>query len=909
MQSSLLRAKLHRPASNAVAVSRTRLLKQLRAGLTCRVTLLSAAAGFGKSTLLSAWLDQLQAEQQPASKVKTGWLTLDSDDNSLPRFVRYVVAVIESIFPHTCTSVTGLMQDNLSASVEDLADAFSDCLRSLPDRFVLVFDDWHAIEDAATHTFVARLVQFAPPAFHLVISTRFDPLQLPLNRWRAQGWLTEVRQRDLCFTLDETAAFLQHSLAGATPTETVTALYGYTEGWPVGLQLAALALRGHPDQAAFLADMAANGNRFALDYLRDDVLAQQPEAVQAFLLSTAVLKRFCVGLCAAVLEIDEAEAQRLLNVVERANLFLVDLSTPAKWYRYHHQFQGMLLSKLSERQAPDKIAALHRRAAHWLSTHGELTEALDCLIRIGDLHAAADMLEAGRTERVNNGRAEELVDALACIPQHILNRRPLLLLSAAWVDGGRLDWASCSAKVERIERLLHEESVSDTHATPATIELELMALRCAMDHRLEGKVTLADIQAVWLRAQPDLAQIAHPVVGMLAEQCQFLGVIGLGLTMIDTALRHNADWPLAAQCDLLSRKATMLMWNCELDAAEPILQSITQMAQQHNLPLAALKSQLTLGVIAGVRHQLDACERYMLEVMADPFIDNAKCAMLAVSRLIEVYVYQGRLDQARHLVEQFQACARTINLRYLHEHAEAMTAYLALAAGDTGTAVAWVLRGLKQGPVHHPVDRLPIIRARILVAEGSAASLQAAILLLNVYIAYMERHHLRFYLVEGMSLHALALAGLGQTEQALAELSHAVQIAVPHGMVGRLIQRGQPMKQLLQALSTHPQHAAQTASAQLVLAAFGDAGETASLPPRAQSPQTLIEPLSDRESDVLRLMAEGLSNKAIAQQLIISPFTVRNHTVNIFGKLQVANRMQAVERARALGLLPIIKGQ
>jgi LuxR family transcriptional regulator, maltose regulon positive regulatory protein len=875
MHSILLRAKLHRPAPTAGAIPRPRLLRRLEDGLSCKVTLVSAAAGFGKSCLLSAWLD-----------------------HALPRFLRYVVAAIEDSFPRQCDPLVALRQERPNAPADELADTLANCLVSLPGPFVLVLDDLHVIDNPAIHALLTRLVAFGPPWFHLVLSARVDPPQLPLTRWRARGWLNELRQRELSFTAEEVAAFLGDSAPGPQPAELAATLHHYTDGWPVGLRLALLAWRGHADPAAFLANTVANRNRFALDYLRDEVLEQQPAAVQAFLLKTAILKRFCPALCAAVVQIDEAEAEQTLREIERANLFLIDLSSPPEWYRFHHQFQSTLLSKLSEWSDREAVADLHRRAAAWLSAHGELPEALEYLLAIDDLAAAADTLERHRSALVSAGRTQELSDALSLLPEQLLSQRPLLLLSAAWLDSWRLEWEACATKVRRAEQLLQvgASGADWTEATRVRVVCELVALRCAMDHRLEGQVTLAAIREAWEQVQPHLAGLPATVISALAEQCHFLGDHQLGLAIFDTALRQSGLWPFAARHELLSRRTTVLFWNCDLSAVEQALQFNRWFAQQHGIVADAGITRLTLGVIAAARHQLADCERYLRAVLTDLSLDNAKCVMMAVSRLIEVFAYQGRLDDARQALDLLKAFARPLGLRYLHDHAAAMEAYLAMMCGDAPAALAWVLGGLHQGPAYHPQDRLPIIRARILVTEGSPASLQAARQILDAYIQYMERHHMRFYLVEGLILQALALAGLGQAEQALATLASVVQLAVPKGIVGRFIQRGQPMQRLLQEFCSHPAYSEQAPQARLLLAAFPSADTAAQAEPAGES-------LSERECDVLRLMAEGLSNKAIAQRLLISAYTVRNHTVNIFGKLQVENRLQAVERARALGLL------
>ncbi|HMN28112.1 MAG TPA: hypothetical protein PKE45_08150 [Caldilineaceae bacterium] len=364
MYSILLRTKLHRPASPSTAIARPACLQRLQDGLTGKVTLVSAPAGFGKITVVSLWFEAVEA--QAAAALRISWLALEEADNHLLRFVHYLVAAIEDKYPQSCAAVTALLHPDEQATTEILADVLADALTQLPGRLILALDDLHLVEDAAIYAFLTRLIQHMANQLHLVLITRVDP-PLPLNRWRAQGHLNELRLHDLCFNLAETTTFL-HANLDQRPTDAMVAtLYERTEGWVVGLRLVVLALRGQTEYAEFAANIASASSRYILDYLVDDVLDQQTPSVQKFLICTAILTRFSAGLCAAVAEMDDASAQRHINDVARANLFLIELTSPDHWYRYHHQFQDMLLSRLHERYSSQAIATLHRQAATWLA--------------------------------------------------------------------------------------------------------------------------------------------------------------------------------------------------------------------------------------------------------------------------------------------------------------------------------------------------------------------------------------------------------------------------------------------------------------------------------------------------------------------------------------------------------------
>lgn len=899
MQSSLLRTKLHRPSRAPAMISRERLLGRLHEGMRSRVTLVSAAAGSGKSTILSAWLDlftlQPAAPDSPPA-IKASWLTLDETDNQLTRFLRCLVAAILESYPDSCAGIAALLYENPDPSIEAVADALINDLALVPGRLVLVLDDLHQIDDAAIHVLLARLVQHAPPTLHLVLSTRMDP-PLPLVRWRAQGWLNELRQQELFFTVEEAAAFLTRSLGSAPAPEIVVAVHKYTEGWPVGMRLAALALRGHGDPAAFLVDVAANSDRYVIDYLGENVLDQQPPEIQHFLMCTAILKRFNPTLCAAVLQIDEAVAQQQLSAVDRANLFLIDLNAPRRWVRYHHQFQSMLLSKLNERYDQQAIATLYRRAATWMGVHAELSEALGYLIAIGDFEPAADLIESRRVALLNRRHYQELAESLALMPPRLLHQRPLLLLASAWVQHWWLDRARAAATIDRLEQLLNDEATAMPESRQHLVRLEMTALRAGLDPAATDQGSLALIQATWARARPYLAQIHCTVVAILAERCQWLGAVESGLAILDDALEQTTDWPALARCHLLSERAKLLFWAINLVEAEQAAQVCLDLARRQDLPSITGPCRLILGVIAHVRNQWDLAATYLAGLVSDFHLENGRYAILAASALIEIYAFQGTPERARPYIERLRDYARSVNLRYMLDHVLALEAFLAMACGNQSAAMAWAITASHDSLVTNMTsesDRIPLACVRILLAEGSPSSLAAADRIVRELCSFHESRHHWYFTIEAQVFQALTWARLERTELALVVLDQAIQRAVPKGVWGLFTIRGQPIKELLQALR---RQGGSPVLVDVVLAAFPV--QIVGAPADDE-----LSRLTDRELDVLRLMADGLSNKEIAQRLILSTNTVRNHAASIFDKLQVENRSQAVARGHALGLLP-----
>jgi LuxR family maltose regulon positive regulatory protein len=893
MQSSLLQTKLHRPTVTAAIVARLRLFDRLHEGLSGKVTLVSAAAGSGKSTLLSAWLDRLATAD--AGTLKTGWLTLDTTDNHLSRFLRLLIAAIIDTYPGSGVAVSALLHEDPDPSIEAVADALSNDLILLPGRLVLVLDDLHQVDDPATYALLERLVRNAPAQLHLVLSTRLDP-PLPLNRWRAHGWLNELRQQELYFTHDEAAVFLAASLPDHLSPDIIAALHAYTEGWPVGMRLAALALRGHPDPAALLADVAANSDRYAIDYLGEVVLDRQPPPLRHFLMNTAILKRFNLALCAAVLQIDERTAREQLAAVERANLFLVELTTPPQWLRYHHQFQSMLLSRLNERFDRSSVEGLYRRAAAWLADRTELPEVMEYLLAIGDTAAAVDQIEARRVLLLNEHRYQELAESLAMLPPGLINRRPQLLLAQGWVQQWWLDRTAAAATITRLEGLPVIGADEMPPEERLLVDLEAVALRAGLDYAAPDRGSLSVIHDTWTRAHPYLSRIHSGVVTVLAERCQNLGALENGIAMLDETLASAEGWPPLVRCHLYNVRGRLQYWACLLADAEASCLASLALARQHDLPSITGPARLMLGAIAAGRHKLDEAEAHLIDIVSDIPLENGRFAIMGANKLIEVYTFQGRPGAAQPYIRHLRDYARLADLPYLHEHVAALEAFLSMVCGDLPPALSWALTGLNRSQtaaMYSESDRIPLIRVRILLAEGSSFSLRTAAQILHELAHHHKARHHLYFLAEARVYQALTLARLGETESALDALDEAVKLAVPHGVIGHFTLRTRPMKALLTAL----RHRTDTPElVDVLLAAFPAKNYT--VLDRGDP-----DPLTPREMEVLHLLAEGLSNKEIAQRLVVSTNTVRNHVAGILDKLGADNRSQAVAKARTLSLL------
>ncbi|NJN81695.1 MAG: AAA family ATPase, partial [Caldilineaceae bacterium] len=696
MPNILLKTKLHRPLPGRTVIPRPRIEERLHIGLEARLTLVSAPAGFGKSTLVSCWIsDRLEAKSEASSQdlsepiALATWLSLDETDILLPTFISHCVAAIRERHPQSCQLVVDLLEQMQSqASIEALVDAVCQSLESLQSPLVLVLDDLHVIDDPGVYAFLTGLVQNAPRQFHLVLITRVDP-PLPLSRWRARGYVNELRMRDLSFTLDEARIFLTENLDEPPPDELVATLHQRTEGWAVGLWLARLALRGQKDLTLVASQMDSVGSRYIVDYLVDEVLDHQPTEVQEFLIATALLNRFNAELCAVVVGIDTVDAESRIQDLLRENLFLIELSAPSRWYRYHHQFQDMLLSRLHTRCSQETIRQLHRRAATWLTNDGQVDEALRHLLAIPDPVAAADLVESRRLSALQEQRFFGLSIWLGAVPLTMVYQRPLLLVALAWVHFDQVDKRQCLAALARAEVLLEEMPSELSSSTRQMILLECFTLRLAMDHRaFDPAQALENARDWWSQLRSMLLQVHFNVPLQLAYSVQRLGDVDLALEIILTTVEAMASWPIAAKCRLLHTAGYVYWCGGNLAEAERTFLRNLQLAQQHELTLIAHISHHGFGAIADARNQPQIAEQHHLEVLKNPHLNGGRDAVMDLFALIRIYAHVGQPDKARLLVEELKGQTRTIHRPHLHDQIAALEAFVEQVSGNVPAACA-----------------------------------------------------------------------------------------------------------------------------------------------------------------------------------------------------------------------------
>jgi LuxR family maltose regulon positive regulatory protein len=892
----LLRGKVQPPRPPPAVIVRADLFSRLETGVDRPLTLISAPAGTGKTTLLTTWL---AAQPRPAA-----WIGLDPSDSQLTTFLRYVVAAMQTIAPSFGHAALGLLHLPQLPPVAYLATCLLDELAALDDAYILVFDDYHVIQDPTIHELVSQLVSGLPPTLHVVLATRADP-PLPLARWRAHGQIAELGAGDLYFRPEEVQAFLGNVLGTAPPPGVAAAFVDRTEGWIAGVQLASLALKASPDPIAWATTFRTSTHRHVRDFLLDDVLAQQPARVQAFLVRSAVLDRFCAPLCDALWdEPPEApSSQELLEHIEHENLFVVGLDDDQQWYRYHHLFQEALLHRLRAQFGAQAVAELHRRASRWLQSAGLIDEALEQALAAADLATAAQVVEASASIALNREEWTRLEGWLSLLPRELVRTRPALMVIQALVQRMRGQWAALGATLRSAETLLDEQTAVDGMPAPV-VRGHIDALWSDYYfHTSDEERSLAHAR----RALESLPEEHYFVRGM-ARLCAGVMQYQLGDGAAAVA-ELRGEWakhtPASAvyTCRVLLSLRGIYRAAADLQQLEEIAEALLQLSSAHQLPLSMSWAHYDLGFVAYQRNDLVTAEQHLVAVNEAQDRGHFLAVRDSILALSLTYQAQGHTALARITAERAsQRMVETGNEAQLTV-TRAVEARLACLRGDLAAATQW-LRSWYSGDSAVASWRfeLPrLTRARVLVAQNTSASLQLAASELAYLAEQCEQRFDVSHLIEVLALQAAASAAQDAITEALPVLARAVQLAEPGGYVRPFLEPGPGLAAVLRHLVAQ---GPVSAHARRILERLSDAAApTTAVPDTPRQPLLTAETLTWREAEVLAMLAARLSNKEIAQQLSISTETVKQHATNIYQKLQVSGRREAVSRARSLGLL------
>jgi LuxR family maltose regulon positive regulatory protein len=886
----LLKTKLFAPPARPNQVSRKSLLDKLNRARQMGIpALVSAPAGFGKTTLVGEWVR--------SSGLPFAWLALDEGDNDPLGFWRYVDAALQTIDRRIGEALRSalysmqvpVLQQVITGLVNDIIDS--------EEEFILVLDDYHAIEEAGVHESLNYLLDHLPPRMHLVIATRSDP-PLNLARRRGRGQLTEIRATDLRLTSEEIATFLNQIMLLDLTDEDIAALGQRTEGWIAGLQMVALSMQDEPDRHAFVAEFSGDDHYIA-DYLIEEVLQRQPVEFQRFLQQTSILNRLNASLCDAVTGRQDSRA--ILNTLERANLFILPLDNRREWFRYHHLFGELLQKRLRDAHSIDEVADLHRAASSWHESQGDIPSAIRHARSVPDHNRILRLLEENALVYFSTGELPQLFETATLVPQDLRKESPYLCIAAAWAglaSGHHPEIPAWLCAVEAHFGIPAETAISNQSLEPSrrSALLEVLVIRMQLPPARLSAQQRDHIVAI--RDQLDALPPDQLVLFSTTRDLQAVLAFNLGLFYEDrgdlamAAQAHTDAIALARQTrnSNLFHLSTAHLANIQFARGQ-----LRAVRQTHEQALAEAKklgqkvspyialSHAGLGTLHYEWNDLAAAERHFDEGLAHARLWNQW------ESLVPLALGRARLNQ--------RAREPRAALEILDDlgppPVEGMDLRLSVYAArlrDRDSASAWLATHITQSMLEpNPVNEAHILDLARLLAFLDRP--EEALVLIQEIIEFAQI---------GMRTHTLirakvALAVVGAQPEALVD---ALRLAEPEGYISTFVDEGEAMQNLLG-------HLLRQASLERRLSAYVG-GLLSAFEPAPRKPKRadgLVEPLSEREVEVLRYIAQGLSNPEIASRLFLSPNTLKAHAQNIFTKLDVHNRMQAVAKAKELGLI------
>ena len=910
--SPLLETKLYIPKWRPGLVSRPRLIERLDQGIERKLTLVSAPAGFGKTTLLAEWLTATPASQRAA-----GWVSLDQSDNDPAFFWAYFITALQKVQSEVGESALSLLHSPQPPPIESVLTTLINEINAIEDDFALILDDFHVIDAQPVHSAIAFLLDHLPPQMHLVIASRSDP-PLPLARLRGRGESTELRASDLRFTTDEAVAFLNEVMELDLSAADAAALETRIEGWIAGLQLAALSMRGREDVSAFIRDFAGD-DRYIVDYLVEEVLQRQPERVRSFLLQTSILDRLSGPLCDAVTEQEDGKV--LLEALERGNLFVVPLDDKRQWYRYHHLFRDVLHAHAMEEQ-PDQVPIRHRRASEWYEQNGLRSDAVRHALAAEDFERAAALIELAWPAMRMSDQEATWLGWVKALPDELVRARPVVSVGYAWtlLIGGELEAAE--ARLRDAERWL--EAPADTGERPDAPSSKMVVVDEEELRSLPATIASArTFHAQALGDVPGVEKYARRALDLLPESDYFRRAIPAGIL----ALAYWAGGDLAAAERLIadsmanmrtagnipnaisgtSLLAYMMMAQGRLQEAVNAYEQSLQLATEHGKP--ALRGTADLHVGLSELHR----ELGDLEAAIQHLLTSKELGEQAAH---DAYQYRSRLAQAR-MKEAQEDLDGALDLLDEAERVytggvipdvrpvAALKARVRVLQGRLAEAQGWVSeRGLSvEDDLSYLGEFEHVTLVRVLVAqyksEQEDRSIHEAMGLLERLLQAAEAGERTGSVIEILVQQALAYEAQDKIPLALVPLERALTLAEPEGYVRIFVDEGEAMRGLLRHATAGGIAGSYT---RRLLSAFDEPAQPASTPAQAAAAR-LAEPLTAREVEILRLIAGGMRNQEIADHLFISLSTVKRHVANAYGKLGVGHRTEAVARANELNLL------
>jgi LuxR family maltose regulon positive regulatory protein len=901
--STLLRTKFYRPSLPSDLVDRPRLIDQLNSDLDRPLTLVTAPAGYGKSVLVSTWLN--------ACELPSAWLSLDETIDDLGVFMAYFVTAIQTVFPSALQRTQALVTAISLPPIGVLAGSLINELDELERDFVMVLEDYHSIHKQEIHDLLTVLLQ--PPAkhMHLVLITRKDP-PLPQSVLLARHQMAEVRLHDLRFAADEVATFMQNALGSPLPDEAIAALAEKTEGWITSLRLAALAVRHSPDADSRIAELQAlERNRNLTDYLMSEVLSQTPPAIEDFLLKTSILDRMCGLLCEAVLGHDDLDrsGETRLEWLEQNNLFTASLDNERRWYRYHQLFRSFLRNRLEQRYDAGQVALLHARAGAWFARQGLLDEALHHALLGHDTPAAVRLMGEQRHALMDAEQWQLHERTFRMFPAEAVAAYPDLMLMAAWRTRlGGADAAQILNLVDRAESLAAPMADQPEHAVHLRGEIDTLRAIVAYETATDPETVIALARRALATTPRAWYYVRSSAWLYMALAYQMTGRLDRAYATVSEGEPEDVAEDGAVRARVAASRCFIEWMAGDLRAMPQGVAHILAVGETHHRLESLGWAHYLFGSVAYQRNDLPAAEAHARSVEEIRYLGRPMAYVQSAFIYASICQARGLAGEARQKLDLAFDFLRETRSEGLLPLAHAFQAELAARQGDLGAAGHWAATA---GP-HVPLTAMAYFYApqlalpKILLAQDTPASrAQAAEVLSRLHAFVTSIHNTRFT-IEVLALQALLHHAHGNNQIALAALEQAVKLAHPGGFLRVFVDLGPVLADLLGRLASKGIAGVARDYVGQILHAF--AAEPSSPQPQPAQPPTaqagMIEPLTRRELQVLELLAQRMTAQEIAQKLILSDQTVKRHRANIYQKLGVNSRREAVATAVALGVLP-----
>jgi LuxR family maltose regulon positive regulatory protein len=905
---SILATKLYVPPARPQLIHRPRLIERLNEGLLSgrKLTIISAPAGFGKTTLVSEWV---AGGERPVA-----WLSVDEGDSDPKRFLTYFVAALQTIAPNVGADVLSVLQSPQPLPIEAMLTALLNGITTIPDNFILILDDYHLTDSKAVDNAITFLVEHQPPRMHLVITTREDP-NLPLPRLRVRSQLTELRAADLRFTPSEAAEFLNKAMGLSLSLDNISALEARTEGWIAGLQLAALSMQDNQDVSGFIQAFAGD-HRYIVDYLVEEVLQRQPESIRNFLLQTSILDRLNGPLCDAVTT--QAGSKSILEQLQRGNLFLIPLDDKRDWYRYHHLFVDVLRMHLITEQ-PDQVSILHRRASEWYTQNNLTADAIHHALAGSDFERAAEMIERALPLMRQSRQESAMLSWFKALPDEIFQNHPVLNVNYAGtlLQNGQLDGVESRLRV--VEQWL--ATPEDVRRSPVYVNEEEFQRVPSSVHMYHAAIALAKGDVA------DAMEHAHKVLELARDDDDFprgaasslLGLASWTSGDLETAYQMFSSGMADLQrvgfiSDVIGGSVTLAdirITQGRLREAMSIYERGLQMATKQGAPALRGAADMHVGM-SGLyceRNELNTAEQQLLKSKElgglNGLPKNPYRWRVAMSQIRET---QGDLEGALDLLDEAENVYVGDFSPNVHP-ISALKARVWIKQGELDKALDWARErklSIEEEPSylrefeHITFARILLLQYR---SDHLVSLLHDAVGLLERLLKAADEGDRIGSVIEILNLLALAHQLQENIPAALSALERALKLAEPEGYMRIFLAEGSNMAELIREIAKRgflPNYTGKLLSA---FEAERKGLDVETLPSASTASSSLIEALSQRELDILRLFKTELSGPEIAQELVIALSTVRTHTKSIYNKLNVNSRRAAVKRAIELGLI------